>query len=301
MATGDKVLASRFNAIITNINTVKNYVGYKQLDYIQTTGTQYIDTDITVFDQSNFKIEYIAAFTAVNYNYNNLWSSTSDTENYQAWVYSSGKLAYKWGSSTAVQSSTTMDTSKHTYTFYKNSSAISMSVDSTQVSSSTNSGTLNSPLRLFRKGSSYGKAKIYEIKIYVNETLTYDLVPAKRVADNVLGLFDIKKQKFYENSGTGTFTAGSETETISVPIGQTWQGTVSAGTKITAASVNQLINNVIALSDYVETNVGNSSSCTTNNCSGNHSGYTASSNSHTSSCSCNGRCDSNQTYCPSAN
>ena len=183
---------------------------YEHLDYIETTGTQYIDTDITVFNQSAFSIEYVAAFTAVNYNYNCLWSSTDGQENYQSWVYSDGRLAYKWGSGTAVQSSSVKaNTSKHTYKFDKNGSAIKMLVDGTQKLSSTNSNTLNKPMRLFTKDKSYyGKAKIYEIKIYVSGTLKYHLVPARRISDNVIGLRDILNNKFYVNAGTGTFGAG---------------------------------------------------------------------------------------------
>ena len=84
-----------------------------------------------------------------------------------------------------------------------------------------------------------------------------------------------------------------------VPSGQTWQGTVKTGDKMTAASVNQLISNIIALSNKVEGIVGgSSSSCTTHNCSSNNSGYTASRNSHSNTCNCNGLCNSDQHYCP---
>lgn len=196
-------------------SSYQNFGAYEKLDYIQATGTQYIDTDITVFNQSAFSIEYVAAFTAVNYNYNHLWCSTSDDENYQSWVYSDGRLAYKWGSSTAIRSSSVKaDTSKHTYTFDKNGSAIKMFIDDVQKLSSTNSGTLNKPIRLSHKGSYYGKVKIYEIKIYVSGILTYHLVPAKRISDSVIGLRDILNNKFYTNTGTGTFGAGSIKEFI---------------------------------------------------------------------------------------
>lgn len=301
MATGDKALASRFNAIVNNINTVQAYSGYKQLDYIQTTGNQYIDTDIVVFDQSVFTIETTCAFSNFN-TYNHLWSNTAGKEQFQMYANSSKKLRYKWGSTTAVEGSSTLDTNKHIYKFEKNGNTEKMYVDGTQTGSGTKSSTESSKLRLFTAPGKnyYSKAKFYGIKIYVNGTLTYDLVPAKRIVDNVLGLFDLKKTKFYANNGTGVFTAGSETGTIKVPGGQTWQGTVKAGDKMTAASVNLLISNVKALSNAIETLVGDVSSCATNNCNGNHSGYTASSNSHSSSCACNGRCDSDQHYCPGA-
>ena len=203
--------------IIKNGRRYKNkddyvvFSDYLQLEYIETTGTQYIDTDITVFNQSAFSIDYVAAFTAVNYSYNCVWSTTGGDENYQIWVYSDGRLAYKWGSGTAVRSSSVKaDTSKHTYTFNKNANAISLSVDGTQKLSSTNSGTLNKPIRLFTKDKSYyGKAKIYEIKIYVAGILLYHLIPAKRISDDTIGLRDILNDKFYTNAGTGTFGAGS--------------------------------------------------------------------------------------------
>lgn len=193
--------------------TQTNYLAfgpYEHLDYIETTGTQYIDTNITVFNQSVFSIEYVAAFTAVNYNYNCVWSSTGGDENYQIWVYSDGRLAYKWGSGTAVRSSSVKaNTSKHTYKFDKNGSAIKLLVDDVQKLSSTNSNTLNKPIRLFTKDKSYfGKAKIYEIKIYISGKLSYHLVPARRIEDGVIGLRDILNNKFYTNTGTGTFGAG---------------------------------------------------------------------------------------------
>ena len=183
---------------------------YEHLEYIQTTGTQYIDTDITVFNQSAFKIESTVAFTAVDYNYNHLWSNRAADEKYQMYANSSKKLRYKWGSTTAKEGSTTLNTSKHVYTFNKDGSNQQMLIDTTQVASGTNSSTINSTLRLFTNPEKayFSKAKIYEIKIYVSGTLRYHLVPARRISDNVIGLKDILNNKFYKNTGTGTFGTG---------------------------------------------------------------------------------------------
>ena len=204
-------------AMIDNTATLVFQSGeYDQLEYIQTTGTQYIDTDIAVFNQTNLEIHYIAALTAVNYNYNNLWSNCSGEEIPQGWVYSTAMVAYKWGDITPKTPEGTANTSKHTYKFVKKDTTISNVVDSTTHKTETASASYNYKLRLFasKNLSSYGKAKVYGVKIYVGGTLKYDLVPAKRKSDGVLGLRDVVNKKFYTNNGSGTFGAGSVVGTI---------------------------------------------------------------------------------------
>ena len=46
-------------------------------------------------------------------------------------------------------------------------------------------------------------------KVYVDNTLELDLIPAIRKSDNVAEMYDIINDNFYTNSGTGTFTVGS--------------------------------------------------------------------------------------------
>lgn len=48
---------------------------------------------------------------------------------------------------------------------------------------------------------------LYNFKIYDGQTLIHDLRPAERF-DGVLGLLDIITNKFYSNAGTGTFVKG---------------------------------------------------------------------------------------------
>ena len=49
--------------------------------------------------------------------------------------------------------------------------------------------------------------KLYSFKLYSWEsTLIRDLVPCYRIADSVIGLYDLVNDTFYTNDGTGTFT-----------------------------------------------------------------------------------------------
>ena len=55
---------------------------------------------------------------------------------------------------------------------------------------------------------------LYSCQIYDNGQIVRDFVPAKRNSDSVVGLYDIVNGIFYENAGTGTFTAGAEVPQI---------------------------------------------------------------------------------------
>ena len=48
--------------------------------------------------------------------------------------------------------------------------------------------------------------KLYSFKMYDWQTLTRDLVPCYRIADWVIGLYDLVNNQFYTNSWTWTFT-----------------------------------------------------------------------------------------------
>jgi len=69
---------------------------------------------------------------------------------------------------------------------------------------------------LFKRANSYGPAEemgkykgyFYYAKMWDRDTedLVLDLVPAKRLVDNVIGIYDNVSQTFFENDGSGSFT-----------------------------------------------------------------------------------------------
>ena len=58
--------------------------------------------------------------------------------------------------------------------------------------------------------NAYAKMKLYVCKMYEGNTLTRNFVPCYRKSDNVIGLYDLVGEKFYTNSGSGTFKKGSD-------------------------------------------------------------------------------------------
>ena len=53
-------------------------------------------------------------------------------------------------------------------------------------------------------------ARIFNLKFYDNDTLMVNLIPCYRKSDNVIGMYDLVNDKFYTNSGTGTFLKGKD-------------------------------------------------------------------------------------------
>jgi hypothetical protein len=59
-------------------------------------------------------------------------------------------------------------------------------------------------------GTGSGSAvRLYECKFLENTQIIRDFIPARRIVDNILGLYDIINNQFYTNAGSGNFIAGS--------------------------------------------------------------------------------------------
>ena len=85
-------------------------------------------------------------------------------------------------------------------------------VDNININSESDSNGINwGNFYIFRNyTSTQANIRLYSFKLYDNLTLVRDFIPAKRNSDNVIGLYDKLNNKFYINSGTGTFLPGKE-------------------------------------------------------------------------------------------
>ena len=95
---------------------------------------------------------------------------------------------------------------------------------------STDASTVSNTIFLFAYNagsyvSNYGYLKLYSCQIYDNGTLIRDYIAAK-LSDGTVGLYDKLNSLFYINAGTGTFTAGPvKVSPLNLPvnIGGTWK------------------------------------------------------------------------------
>lgn len=180
--------------------------GYKRLEYIQSSGAQYIDTGIigsydtrvtadfeilsigsgTVFvfgSQANNNVRFCLGITSAS-----VFRSDYGTE-------------YISGPSAATGTKYTADKNRNVCTI--NGTAINSNVQ-------TFTGTTN--IYLFARSYSslsYASLKMYGCKIYSNDVLVRDFIPCKNPS-GVVGMWDDVNNTFYSNAGSGTFTAGPE-------------------------------------------------------------------------------------------
>ena len=186
---------------------------YIELEYIQSSGTQYIN--IGIIFNNNTKIT--GHFSYV--------SSTSS----ESWVLGCGRSGaadayvgiWKPVNQSVINavcnlsntSGITYDTNEHEIEIAGTNAGNVIRIDSTSKTASSISNARN--IGLFHindndtGGSHYSSARIYDLKMYQSGELVRDLIPCKRRIDNVIGLYDTINKQFKINEGTGSFTKGS--------------------------------------------------------------------------------------------
>ena len=174
--------------------------GYRQLEYIQSTGTQYIDTGVV--PRSNTRVD-----TDCDITYGTDWVmilGSYDPNKYFSWWANGAKIYAYYGTS---NKNVAGENGKQTLYANKNI----WTAGNSAMSFSEVSFTANFSIYLFtvNNGGNYSKAsmKLYSCQIYDNDTLVRDYVPCQK-PDGTIGLWDDVNSVFYGNAGTGTFTAG---------------------------------------------------------------------------------------------
>lgn len=183
---------------------------YQRVEYIEATGTQYIDSGYKPTSEVlKYDLEY--AITSSTFGFS-IMGNNDDTDKYfgiQFW----GNRFYV-GTSRALLYKSWTQNQKYHKIVEANNGTLTVTTDGVSESTSYVSSLYkNSSIGLFAckgdtKVESYGHARIYYAKIYDNNILVRDFVPVVRSRDGVAGLYDMVGHKFYANAGSGSFKAG---------------------------------------------------------------------------------------------
>ena len=187
---------------------------YQQVEFIESTGTQWIDTGI--IPSATSKLEATAQFT-VDYSgieANYLCGITGGT----------GRLAFGYAGTQSKTLFSVMiggknfkglvyfDTAKRIFSIsgdgYVRVGDVS---DKYDVSEFTGQYTI--PIFAARRSTGiayYSSMKLFNYKLYDGEILLRDFIPCYRKSDNEIGLYDLVTKTFYTNQGTGEFLKGEE-------------------------------------------------------------------------------------------
>lgn len=191
---------------------------YQQVEYIQSSGTQYINTDVSLYDVEDHKIILDIAPTEF-YNYNIIWGSTYDADTFEGWVHVDGLLAMRYNYIRYGSDNTIEVNNRYLIEAGKSNINLSNSIYKKVNGTSYGSNTVNTKITdakflLFLSGSDYGKHKLYSCKLYKSGILVRNFIPCYRKVDNEIGLYDLVNKVFYSNAGTGVFLKGDNVVNI---------------------------------------------------------------------------------------
>ena len=198
--------------------TPASFKSFNKLQYISSTGTQYIDTEVLV--KSGLHIILKMSFTeatsvvggrddfAVN-SFAFMISSNSLRRPYLLY----GNQYFQLNNDQVTGGSYTFDFNDNVWIFKNLSgSSVLLTHTFTQETFEGNSNIYLFALSLHGSANGFFKGKIYECQIYDGDTLIRDYVAAERKYDLTAGLFDKVNNVFYVNKGTGDFEKGPYAE-----------------------------------------------------------------------------------------
>lgn len=179
--------------------------GYTEVQYIQSSGAQYVDTGFRPNQAS--RVDMLAQMTAIS-NYPAFFGTRAGSKEL-FWLYANDAetAIYGYGSVKPRATCTMTDLlaiKADANTLYVNEDVLITATASTfetdfplYLFATNNSGSLQYP----------AKMKMFSCTMYDRTEKIHDFIPCKNAAGAV-GLYDVIGAKFYGNAGTGSFTAG---------------------------------------------------------------------------------------------
>ena len=206
------------NGIMKLVNPSGIPSEYEELEYIESSGTQYIDTGRAGDNNTKVYAEYyypsssdvsgsgriFGSRYAVTSRAFTAGTMTGTTDTRMLFGGFDGQAVKTNASETPLQTWFAVEVSVNGFF-----------VDGVQVGDAWTAETFTTPenLKLFgfeNNGSmGYGIGRCRRYKRWDNTVLTQDLIPARRRSDSEVGMYDLVSGTFLTNAGTGDFTAGS--------------------------------------------------------------------------------------------
>lgn len=172
---------------------------YDELEYIESTGTQWIDTGVSVPHASE---KTIVEFAPTDVGYDNVIAGHNAPE----WSWATN-VAMVLNSNILVGNTTVPSVSLNVFCKFEYTKTYAKINDGASVALQNLSYTDGYNNTLFYASTKYGKQRVKHYQLYDGDTLVRDFVPAK-LPDGSIGLIDKLTDDFYPNMGTGVFTAG---------------------------------------------------------------------------------------------
>lgn len=184
---------------------------YQQVEYIESTGTQYIDTGVKL--NTTYRIETEIKWTPNIENRRQLFGVNAGT------YYWGINRDYKYECGTANVGVVTASTDKFDkliITREINKETINVNgIDDANRIESVTADLIHTLFGLYLNTGYQCYCTMKYYKIFNNNIIVRDFIPCYRKSDNEIGLYDLVTNTFFTNQGTGTFLKGNDI--ISLP------------------------------------------------------------------------------------
>lgn len=183
---------------------------YQEVEYIQSTWTQYINTSIAASDTKWVYMKLSTQDRSTDLVY--FWASAWGDTRFVIWN-ASNQMYIAWNSKNNVSiSANTIYEVKNNYLndrkIYLNTSLVTSSLWTLSSSNTYN-------VKIFAWNYSWNtsfncKIRLYSLKISDSGNIIADFVPCYRKSDSVIWLYDLVNNQFYTNAWSWTFTKWSD-------------------------------------------------------------------------------------------
>lgn len=200
--------------------------GYTRLEYVQSTGTQYINTGYIFKTNSGVfaDAQYTSLPTGSNFSY--IFGSQYTTSPYRYFTFQGAATASDFRIENGTNngggyvSLGAKNTNRHTYSYNYLGDA-KVYVDGSALSATATIGS-DGTLPIFvtadnlnSSASRFFVGKLYSIKFTEGGVVVRAFIPAIRNSDSAVGLYDLVNSAFYVNSGSGKFSGeGLKTKSL---------------------------------------------------------------------------------------
>lgn len=190
--------------------------GYQEVEYIESTGEQYIDTGFILNKRNGFLIDFVPENDVVTSNAPNYINAggAGGTSNTRVGINcykrtDNGELQFfNWYTDPKIIKNQRARLGViNRIIYYPDGTTREMNITETNPTNSSMIlfGAYNQDLtQIYR----FSKMKLYNLKLYDATTVVRDYIPCYRKSDGEIGLYEIIEGRFLTNQGSGTFIKG---------------------------------------------------------------------------------------------
>lgn len=179
---------------------------YQEVEYIQSGGTQYIDTGIN----PKIKPRVVVNMMLLNSADKDYWGNQAiDGSAYFANFASGILMYYRYGSTSSLNTGVSAPFNE----FHEWDVSDAIYLDKVKLYTTNNVYAYNanqSNIYLFKSDRSYGNFRASYFILYDGDEKVREYYPCYRKSDNAIGLFDKVSNTFFPNLGSGVFLKGND-------------------------------------------------------------------------------------------